>query len=168
MLKISPSRRPFVLVSEVVMVVVALVMASGRDALAAEPSATAFVAAIYQTYVGKHAKGIPLSTRKARALMTPDLLKLIDADARRAAKRGDVPELDGDPFVDAQDWDIKSFAVDIQDSGPGRAQATVALKDAAGPDRKPVVLDLVKTKAGWRIDDFRGGNGSVRTLLTKK
>jgi hypothetical protein len=144
------------------------VLACGHGAFAAEASAKAFVTAIYQTYVGKDAKGIPLHSPKFKTLITPGLLKLIDADGRRAARRGDVPELDGDPFIDAQDWDVKSFTVDVQDTAPDRVQAKIAFVDAASPDKKPVTLDLLKTKAGWRVDDFNGETGSVRQLLGKK
>jgi hypothetical protein len=143
-------------------------LACGQGAFAAEASAKAFVTAIYQTYVGKDAKGVPLHSPKFKTLITPRLLKLIDADGRRAARRGDVPKLDGDPFVDAQDWDIKSFTVDIADTAPDRAQAKIAFVDAAASDKKPVTLDLIKTKAGWRIDDFNGATGSLRQLLGKK
>ncbi len=30
------------------------------------------------------------------------------------------------------------------------------------------MLDLVKLDGAWRIDDFRGGSGSVRKFLNKK
>jgi hypothetical protein len=150
-------------------VLIALVLlAPAVPAGAAEPTASEFVDAIYRTYVGKDAKGIPLNTRKARTLLTPGLMKLIDADAKQAARRNEVPELNGDPFVDAQDWDIKSFTVNVVAAGPGKAKATVSFKDDAQPDKKPVTLDLVKVKGGWRIDDFTGPSGSVRKFLSKR
>jgi len=136
----------------------------------AAQSAKDFVTAIYKTYVGKNATGISMDSKEARKLVTPGLMKLIDADAKAAAKRREVPTPDGDPFVDAQDFEIKSFTVDIKELGPAKATATISFVDkAASADKKPVVLDLVKVGGQWRIDDFRGGSsGSLREILSKQ
>ena len=68
--------------------------ATGGVAIAAEQSAQDFLGAIYATYKGKDAKGIDLNRRGATArYFSPSLARLIDADARAAAKRGDVPTL---------------------------------------------------------------------------
>jgi hypothetical protein len=139
-------------------------LASCVVANAADPSAQQFLAAIYQSYVGKDANGVPLDTPQLKTLLTPGLLKLIDADAKRSAKRNEPPELNGDPFVDAQDWDITGFNIQVTDTGPAKATAKVSL---TGVPKGPIELDLVKTKEGWRIDDFRGPSGSVRKLLAK-
>jgi hypothetical protein len=127
-----------------------------------------FVTALYQTYVGKDAKGIPVSSPKARQVLTPGLMKLIDADAKAAARRGEPPRLDGNPFIDAQDFDIKSFTVEIQEVGRFRAVATVTFRNEASAGNGPMILALVKTGDEWRIDDFRGDSGSVRKYLSKK
>ncbi|MBX9845980.1 MAG: YbjP/YqhG family protein [Xanthobacteraceae bacterium] len=127
-----------------------------------------FVAAIYQSYVGKDAKGIPINSPRARQLITPSLMKLIDADAGAAAKRGEPPRLDGDPFIDAQDFDIKSFNVEVQEVGRARAVATDTFKNEASAGNDPIVLVLVKIGDAWRVDDFRGGSGSVRNYLSRK
>lgn len=134
---------------------------------AAEPSAQDFVGSIYTAYKGKDAKGVPLSAKGALAkYFTPSLVRLIDADAKAAARRGEVPKLDGDPFVDAQDWEINAFAIDVKDSGADKAAATVRFKNV---DKDvTVALDLVKTKSGWRIDEIRGPSGSLRGLFNKK
>jgi hypothetical protein len=135
----------------------------------AAQSAKEFVDGIYKTYVGKNAKGIRLDSARAKKLITPGLMKLIDDDAKSAAKRGDAPELEGDPFIDAQDFEIKSFKVDIKDLDPAKATATVSFENKAPAEKnKPVELDLVKVGDDWRIDDFHGSVGSVRKYLTKK
>jgi hypothetical protein len=119
--------------------------------------------------VGKNATGISIDSKEARKLVTPGLMKLIDADAKAAAKRQEVPTLDGDPFVDAQDFEIKSFTVDIKELGPAKATATIGFKNEASRENQPVVLDLVKVGNEWRIDDFRGGqSGSLRKILGKQ
>ena len=155
-----------VIVHHVVALVIALTVVAPPARAAEGPKD--FVTAIYQSYVGKDAKGIPLSSARARQLITPALMKLIDADARAARKRGEPPRLDGDPFVDAQDFDIKSFNVEIQEVGRARAVATVTFKNEASAGNEPILLDLVKAGDAWRIDDFRGGSGSVRKYLSRK
>ena len=60
--------------------------------------------------------------------------------------------------------------MDVAGHRPGSlAEAKVAFLDAAAsPDKKPMTLALIKTKAGWRIDDFNGASGSLRQSLSKK
>jgi hypothetical protein len=135
-------------------------------AMAADASAKDFVTAIYRNYEGKEAKGLPLDTPANRALFTPGLMQLIEADLKQAAQSKEPPQLDGDPFVDAQDWDIPSFKVDVADKGPTKAEATVQF--ANGGQENSVTLLLVKLNNAWRIDNIVWTEGSVREILTKK
>src|SRR6516164_4392917 len=77
---------------------------------AADTSAKTFLQQIYQKYVGSSAdaaKGVPLAAAKeVRGYFTVGLATLILEDRASAAKRGEPPALDGDPFVGHQDWDI--------------------------------------------------------------
>jgi len=126
----------------------------------------AFVTAIYQNFIG--ANGILINSPKARQVITPGLMKLIDADAKAAARRGQPPRLDSNPFIDAQDSDIKSFTVEVQDVAPARAVTTVRFKNEAAVNDGLITLALVMTADGWRIDDFRGDSGSLRKYLSRK
>jgi hypothetical protein len=143
-------------------------LAMTQSAVAAEPSAQEFLGGIYANYKGKDAKGIAYGQRgnETTRYFTPSLARLIDADRKAAAKRGDVPELDGDPFVNAQDWEIDAFAIEVKDTGPGKAVGTVKFKN--GGEAVTVIADLVKTKDGWRIDDLRGPGRSLRKMFNKK
>ena len=145
-----------------------LLVATMGAAFAVEQSAQDFLAGIYANYKGKDAKGITYGRRGSETTryFTPSLARLIDADLKAAAKRGDVPELDGDPFVNAQDWDIDAFAIEAKDLGPGKAVGTVTFKNQ-GKD-ETVTVDLLKTKAGWRIDDLSGPRRSLRAMFKKK
>jgi len=143
-----------------------LVAALPVYAIAADPSPKDFVTAIYRNYEGKAAKGLPLNSPKIRALISPGLLRLIDADEKQAAKRNEPPTLDGDPFVDAQDWEIPSFTIDVSDKGSDKAEATVQFTNGGSPST--VMLMLVKLNGAWRIDDFIGIDGSLREILGKK
>ena len=127
--------------------------AIAAPALAADSSARAYVTAIYAAYRGKNTKGVALDTDAAvRRYFAPPLADLIIKDGNEAAKRNEVGALDGDPFVDAQDWEIASFDIAVSEPAPGKASATVKFDNAGTP--KIVVLDLVKLDNDWRISEI--------------
>jgi hypothetical protein len=153
-----PTRRSFI-------VALALTAAAG-PALAAPASARDFLGAIYAHYKGKNAKGEPLNgTAALNRLFTPELARMIDADAKAAAKRKEVGKLDGDPFVDAQDFEISDVKIDVQESAPDKATATVTFRNF-GKD-VTITHELVKLKQGWRINDIKMPSGSLRGLFKK-
>jgi len=122
-------------------------------ALAADAAAAAFVTGIYDAYKGKDAHGVPIdSDRAVGRYFEPSLATLIRKDQKAAARRNEAPQLDGDPFVDAQDWEIAAFDIAVTDTAPGKASATVKFVNAGEP--KTIVLDLVKIKKDWRIADI--------------
>ena len=122
-------------------------------AVKADPSAVAFVTDIYGAYKGKDAKGRPLDNAQTiRRYFEPSLAALMIKDQKIAAKRGEVGLLDGDPFIDAQDWDASDFDVAVSDTSSGKARATVKFTNLGKPS--VVALDLVKIKNDWRIHDI--------------
>jgi uncharacterized protein DUF3828 len=137
-------------------------------AIAADPSATSFVEAIYAPYQVKDGKGNPLDSDAAvKRYFEPRVAALIIRDRNKAAKRGDVSTLDMDPFIDAQDWDISAVDVAVRDTGAEKAVATVSFKNLGKPTT--VVLDLVKLRDGWRIADINWGRKqTLRALFIKR
>jgi hypothetical protein len=118
-----------------------------------DASARAFVTAIYDKYKGKNAKGVPLDNdRTIRRYFEPSLAALIIKDEKDAARRKEVPTLDGDPFVDAQDWDINNIDIALADTAPDKVTATVKFQNSDQPTT--VVLALVKAGNDWRIGDI--------------
>ena len=142
--------------------------ALAAPSLAADQSARDFVTAIYDAYKGKDSKGIILdNARTIRRYFEPTLAASIIKDQNAAAKRGEVGALDGDPFIDAQDWEIAAFDIAVEERAPGKASATVKFTNSGTP--KTVVLDLVKLKNGWRIGEItwqrKDKNGTLRGLF---
>jgi hypothetical protein len=140
-----------------------------KAVLAADASAKTFVAGIYEAYKGSGARGLPLDSESAvRRYFEPSLAALIIKDRRSAARHREVGKLDGDPFVDAQDWNIDKFDVEIADTGSGKAKATVKFVNLDQP--ATVVLDLVKIGKEWCIADItwlrEGKVETLRALLT--
>jgi hypothetical protein len=128
-------------------------VAVSTQLLAAEISALEFVAEIYNGYKGNDSPGHALdSERVIRRYFEPSLAALMVKDQKAAAKRGEVGLLDFDPFVDAQEWEISDFDIDVRDASPGNASATVRFTNLG--EARSIVLDLVKIKNDWRIDDI--------------
>jgi hypothetical protein len=127
--------------------------AIAAPAFAADQAATAFVTAIYASYKGKNAKGIRLDNAAGiRRYFEPSLAALMIKDQKDASHRHEVPSLDGDPFVDAQDWDIAAVNIAVADAANGAESATATFKNGDTPTT--VVLDLVKVNNDWRVGDI--------------
>ncbi len=139
----------------------------------ADPAAQAFLEKIFAAYKGKKSKGVPLDTdAMVRAYFEPGLAAMMIKDSKDAAKRHEVPELDGDPFVGAREWEISGVTVSITDTAADRASGTVKFTNLKMPTT--VLYDLVKLKQGWRIADitWQSEDGSppdtLRGLYVKK
>src|SRR6516162_8520760 len=145
-------------------IVGAVSAALAAAARAGDASATAFITAIYNSYKGKDANGVPLdSERTIGRYFEPKLASLMAKDQKDAARRQEVGSLDLDPFVDAQDWDITSFDIVVSDAAAGKAQATVKFVNQDQP--MTVVLDLVGIRNAWRIHDITWlRDGKTETL----
>jgi Protein of unknown function (DUF3828) len=154
---------------------VAFAMHPALPALAAgavgDMSAKTFLTQIYQNYVGSSsgpAKGIALAAAKdVRGYFTVGLAGLILEDRATAAKKGEPPALDGDPFVGHQDWDISDLAIDVSDK-PAAAKAigTVTFNNAGKPEK--VVIELLRNGKDWRIADIKWDASSLRALYRKR
>jgi hypothetical protein len=132
----------------------------------AQPGPQEFLEAIYQTYLGESSDGIAITEPATiRRYFTPAVAAALIKDQTAAAKRGEVGALDGDPFIDAQDWKISDLKIAVMPAG-AKASATVTFTNFG--DRRSVALNLLKTAAGWRIDDIKASFGSLRKLLKLK
>jgi hypothetical protein len=150
----NPAQRPvFVLSRRAVIFGTAACAASATAQAASDASARAFVAAIYDAYVGKNGNGIPLDNNQTiQRYFEPSFAALILKDQNDAAQRKEAGALDFDPFVDAQDWDIAAYNVTVSDKGADKASAAVKFNNFG--KAKTVVLDLVKIKNEWKISDI--------------
>ena len=135
------------------------------DALAqsAAQSAQGFLQSIYDPYLKDGFKGQPFW--QVDRYFTPNLGRAIEADMREAKRRGEVPALDGDPFLDAQDWDVQNLAIEVK--GDGQAATGEVSFDNLGK-RTQITVDLQRTGIGWRIADIKAPSGSLSDLYKKR
>jgi hypothetical protein len=121
-----------------------------------------FLRDIYTPYPNLDFKGQPFW--QVDRFFAPDLARAIEADMREAKRRGEAPKLDGDPFVDAQDWDIDNLVISVKADGP-KAVGEVSFDNQGKPTR--ITLDLVRTGMGWRITDITAPSGTLSELFKK-
>jgi hypothetical protein len=131
---------------------------------AADPSAQQFLERIYAHYTGNGAPGLPLDTPTAiRQYFDPPLAALILADQARSAQRDEPPALDGDPFVDAQDWLITDLTVSVTLTDPQNAIGSVSFTNLDKP--LAVRVALVRLPAGWRVHEITYPHTTLTHLL---
>lgn len=128
---------------------------------AQQPTPQAFLEAIYKPYLDKNYRG--QNYGQADRFFVPDLVRAMNADYADAKRRSEVPLLDGDPFVCAQEWEMGKLAVSVSANG-AKTTGIVAFDNLEKPTR--VTLDLVQTPTGWRIADIAcsGDPTSLRAL----
>jgi Protein of unknown function (DUF3828) len=135
-----------------------------------EPAAKTFLNSIYQNYLGRSsgaAKGVALGNAKqVRSYFTVGLASLILEDRAAAAKRGEPPVLDGDPFMGRQEWDVSNLAVEVKDTGAFKAIGTVSFMNSGKPEK--IVIELLRSGNEWRIADIAWDSGTLRGLYRRK
>ena len=133
------------------------------QANAARPiSPDALVANLYKANKQKRS---PFFQTRSRALLykyfEKSLADLIWKDAVQS--KGEVGAIDGDPLYDAQDMEIKKFAIKKPRYEEGRALVDVTFENFGKP--QTIMFIVVKGKPGWRIRDIVYSEG--RTLLSE-
>lgn len=129
----------------------------------ADPAAEAFLHSIYDAYDGENGGGVMLDDVALPNYFTPHLVGLIQDDIKTAQANSEVPKLDGDPFIDAQDWKISGLDIKVEDRDTSHALGTVTYKNF---DQLQVMkLDLVKGANGWRIEEISGPRGKLTAIF---
>ena len=77
------------------------------------------------------------------------------------SSKGEVGVIDGDPLYDAQDMEIKNFAIGKAVFEDGKARLTVSFDNFG--ENKSIIFVLINGRSGWRINDIDYGKG--RTLV---
>jgi hypothetical protein len=121
----------------------------------------AFLQGLYEPYKQKDFKGQPY-WETARWFVA-DLAQAIDRDFAEAEKRKEVPKLDGDPFINAQDWDIRAVNYAVTEMKSANRAAGAIAFDNLGTATLVAVF-LVQTPQGWRIDDIVTRGSSLRAF----
>ncbi len=135
----------------------------GRDAIYAvqaegpEP----FVRAIYARYVAGGPTGQPPAPGQD-PLFSRTLNALVAADVQAA--KGEVPNLNYDPFCGCQDQgEFVVTALAVAQADPNAADANISFTNAG--QAKEMRLKLVREGANWKVDDIVDGDRSLHHTL---
>jgi hypothetical protein len=151
--------------SKATVMVVSFLLCVGLIAVQAQSTTTRtgpgeLVASLYKAHDHKHS---PFFQTRSRALLykyfEKGLADLVWKDA--VTSKGEVGVIDGDPLYDAQDMEIKNFAIAKPTYEKGKARVVVSFKNFG--QQKTIGFILVNGPVGWRIRDIDYGGG--RTLV---
>jgi len=154
----------------------ALLFALPLAGLAADGGPEGAIKALYladQPFISGAGHGV-IDSAKARAkFLSQTALRALAADEKAAARRGEPPTIEGDPFIDAQEADFSDLQI-VKRSAD--AMSAVVEADFARPNaktREKIDYALVFERGAWRIDDMtwiRAGQPpeTLRKLLAAK
>jgi hypothetical protein len=122
--------------------------ALGASSAAAAETPKAFMERLYANY---RSESFSPFTHPSR-VFAPRLLAAIDEDSKLA--KGEVGYLDGDPVCQCQDTGgMHASVTGVTRQGATKAAVRVSLRWDGDQPRPTTTFSLVRTKAGWRIDD---------------
>jgi hypothetical protein len=125
-------------------------------AVAAETTPEELVEALYAEHEGRASGGGPAlweDPETRHLYFSEPLLALFEEhDASAAANPDEAPTLNGDPFYDAQDWDIEEITVAPAEVHGGTATVGVTFLNFGEPQH--LTYTLVRGDTGWRVDDI--------------
>jgi hypothetical protein len=155
--------KPILLIAALSMAATFSVSVYGQTTSSNRLSPNALVADLYRVHNRKHS---PFFQTRSRALLykyfAKGLADMIWKDA--VSSKGEVGALDGDPLYDAQDMEIKKFAIGKPSYEGGKAKVNVTFDNFGKP--QSFVFTLVNGRTGWRINDIEYGEGrSLRGYL---
>ena len=118
------------------------------------PAPTDAIEFVKSRYAEHYKKGQGFSEddlKARRDWFTPQLYRLLFKDMHEAAVRGDVGNLEADPFTNAQD-DSDGFSIGKTRMTAGKAIVNVDVQ--FGQVKRPVTLVLMKAGGKWQIDNI--------------
>jgi hypothetical protein len=154
--------KPIALIAALFLGVCVSVPALAQTNAAKPISPDALVADLYKANKQKRS---PFFQTRSRALLykyfEKSIADLIWKDAVHS--KGEVGAIDGDPLYDAQDMEIKKFAIKKPRFEDGRALVDVTFENFG--KKQMIMFIVVKGKTGWRIRDIVYSEG--RTLSSE-
>ena len=95
-----------------------------------------------------------LDDKKASArFLSAGLLRKIADDENAAAKRHEPPNLDGDPFADAQEATVNDLKISLL-SNDGAKASVLADFDRGEGKREKATYSMILERGLWRVDDI--------------
>jgi len=158
-------RNTLITIISAALLAVSAATAFGQATATRATSPEALVTDLYKAHDQKRG---PFFQTKSRALLDKYFEKTL-ADMiwkDRVSSKEEVGVLDGDPLYDAQDMEIKNFAIGKAETEGAKAKVPVTFENFG--QKKTLVFMLGKGKLGWRINDIDyGPEGTLRSWFKK-
>lgn len=125
----------------------------------AQEGPDAAVQALYAPYIDGAS---PPPALLERDVFTPEL----KAEINRAATYSnllDMPVIDYDPVVGAQDWEIKAVTIAEVERTEDTARMVARFDNMGAPQEVAYAMRLVD--GAWRVDDIGAGDDSLRAII---
>ena len=136
---------------------------------AQQPSIEAARKLVQDFYAG-HFKGSmgfdEASLRAKRDRLSPELFTALLGKAKEPSSPDEVPDIDGDPFTDSQEYP-DAFKLGKLQSSAGGARVPVTFTWKNGNPPRTLTVVLKNLQEGWRIDDLRYPRGGTLRELAR-
>ena len=141
---------------------------AGAGVRGQQPSAASAVNSFYRFHLSHNMDFRARNIQLRRRWLTSEFYQLLlDKIKRQAAYSkahpDEVPDFDGDPFTDSQEYP-DSFRVGKPVMEGDRAKVTVTLfwsaRTSRGRDKRDIVVEAVQGPTGWLINDIINSEGS--------
>ncbi|HEY6047165.1 MAG TPA: DUF3828 domain-containing protein [Pyrinomonadaceae bacterium] len=144
------------IISSAMVLFATMALSNSKAQTAPRLTPNALVADLYRAHNHKRSPFFQTRSRaRLYAYFEKDLADLIWKDAVNS--KGEVGVIDGDPLYDAQDMEIKNFAIAKARNEAGRTMVDVTFENFG--QKKSITFILVKLAQGWRIHDIDYGPG---------
>jgi hypothetical protein len=128
---------------------------SFTGAWAQEPKAAASPKEVVQKFYEAHFArdmGFTKDSLEAKETwLSPELARLLHQELEKPSNPDEVPNIDGDPFTDSQEYPAAFRLMDVAVKG---TSATVRVKFTGPSTSRTIKVLLVLQSGHWRIDDF--------------
>ena len=152
--------------------------APAKDRAASPPNAPARAVRSFYAFHFAHNRDFTVrSVQVRRRFFTTELYGLLLKELRRQAAEkkahpDEAPDFEGDPLTDSQQYP-SSFQIGKAEVTGDNAMVTVTLiwsaRTSRGADKRDIVVEVIRSSAGWSINDIINNQGSrLRDELKKE
>jgi len=150
--------KPVVVLATLLLAAALAPVLRGQARVASRTAPDALIKNLYWQHDHKHS---PFFQTRSRALLDKyfekSLADLIWKDA--VTSKGEVGVIDGDPLYNAQDMEIKKFAIGKPKYEDTKAKVEVSFENFG--KKETLVFLLVNGKSGWKIHDIDYGESGT-------
>jgi hypothetical protein len=142
-----------------------LLMALGIPCLASDASSpTAVVQALYRHEIAHFADFTPAGIASVKQWITPGLYEKLVKKVNQPQPKDEVPDIDGDVFLDAQDVPTR---LEVGKSSVDRDRAKVEVHLFWSSEKRKYTVLLQNVGGAWKVDDVQFEKDGMLSAMLK-